>query len=56
MISEIYTLELQLNTVNTSDTEASFLDLHFSISSDIVSSKFFDKLDDFDFEIVNFPF
>ena len=27
-----------------------------SISNDIVSSKFYDKRDDFDFEIVNFPF
>ena len=27
-----------------------------SISNDIVSTKFYDKRDDFDFEIVNFPF
>ena len=27
-----------------------------SISNDIVSTKIYDKLDDFDFEIVNFPF
>ena len=32
------------------------LDLHLSISNDIVSTKIYDKLDDFDFEIVNFPF
>ena len=33
-----------------------FLDLHLSISNDIVSSKIYDKRDDFDFKIVNFPF
>ena len=37
---------------NTSDTEAAFLDLHLSISNDIVSTKIYDKRDDFDFEIV----
>ena len=38
----------------TSDTEAPFLDLHLSISNGFVSSKIYDKRDDFD--IVNFPF
>ena len=56
MVSQIYPSELQLNRANTSDTEASFLDLHLSISNDIVSTKIYDKRDDFDFEIVNFPF
>ena len=36
--------------------EDAFLDLHLSISNNIVSSKIYDKRDDFDFEIVNFPF
>ena len=36
--------------------QAAFLDLHLSISNDIVSTKIYDKRDDFDFEIVNFPF
>ena len=56
MVSQIYPLELQLNKSNASDTEATFLDLHLSISNDIVSTKIYDKPDDFDFEIVNFPF
>ena len=58
MVSQIhvYPLELQLNKANTSDTEAAFLDLHLSISNDIVSTKIYDKRDDFDFEIVGFPF
>ena len=41
---------------NSSDAEAAFLDLHLSISNDIVSTKIYYKRDDFDFEIVNFPF
>ena len=56
MVSQIYPSELQLNKANTSDTKAACLDLHLSISNDIVSSKNYDKRDDFDFEIVNFPF
>ena len=55
MVCQIYPSELQLNKANTSDTEAAFLDLHLSISNDIVSTKIYDKRDDFDFEIVNFP-
>ena len=42
--------------MNTKITKAAFLDLHLSISNDIVSTKIYDKRDDFDFEIVNFPF
>ena len=56
MVSQIYPSELQLNKTNTSDTEAAFLDLHLSISNDIVSTKIYDKRDDSDFEIVNIPF
>ena len=32
------------------------MDLHLSISNGFVSSKIYDKRDDFDFEIVNFSF
>ena len=51
MVNQIYPPELQLNKANTSDTEASFLDLHLSISNGFVSSKIHDKRDDFDFDI-----
>ena len=54
MVSQIYPSELQLNKANTSDTEAAFLDLHLSISKDIVSTIIYDKRDEFDFEIVDF--
>ena len=32
------------------------LDLHLSVANGFVSSKIYDKRDDFDFDIVNFPF
>ena len=56
MVNQINPSELQLNKANTSDTDAPFLDLHLSISYGFVSSKIYDKRDDFDFDIVNFPF
>ena len=56
MVNQIYPSELQLNKANTSDTEATFLDLHLSISNGFVSSKIYDKRDDFDFETACFPF
>ena len=58
MVGQIYPSEFQLNKIITFDTEASFLDLHLSISNDIVSTKTYDtcKRNDLDFEIVNFPF
>ena len=56
MVNHIYPSELQLRKPNVSDTEASFLDFHLSILDGFVKTKFLDKRDDFDFDIVNFPF
>ena len=56
LISQIYPTEFQLNKANSSDTEAAVFDLHLSIVNRVVSCKIYDKRDDFDFEIVNFPF
>ena len=56
MVGQIYPTELQLNMANSSDTEAPFWDLNLSIRNGIVSFKIYDKRDDFNFEIVNFPF
>ena len=55
MVNQIYPPELQLNKANTSYTEAPCLDLHPSIFYGFVSAKIYDKHDDFDFDIVNFP-
>ena len=56
IVNHIYHSELQLNTANVSDTEASFLDLHLSISDGFFKTQIYDKRDDFDFDIVNFHF
>ena len=56
MVGQIYPTEPQLNKANSSDTEAPFLDLKLFITNGIDSSKIYDKRDDFNFEIVNFPF
>ena len=48
MVNRSYPSELQLNKANMSDTEASFLDLHLSISDCFVNTKINDKRDDFD--------
>ena len=56
MVNRIYPSELQLNKANVSDAEVSFLDLHLSISDGCVKTKIYDKRDDFNFDIVNFPF
>ena len=56
MVNRIYPSELQLNKTNVSDAEASFWDLHLSLSDGFVETKIYDKRDDFDFDIVKFPF
>ena len=54
MVNCIYASKL--NKTNVSDAEFSFLDLHLTISDGFVNTKIYDKRDDFDFDIVNFPF
>ena len=39
MVNSIYPSELQLNKANVSGTEASFLDLHLSVSDGFVKTK-----------------
>ena len=56
MINQIYTTKLQLNKVNSFDTEATFLDLDLSLTNDLVLSKIYDKQNNFNLEIVNSPF
>ena len=56
MVNRIYPSELQLNMANVSNAEASMLDSHLSISDGFVKTKIYDIRDDFDFDIVNFPF
>ena len=54
MLSQIYPSDII--ELNTSYTEAAFVDLHLSISNDIVFTEIYDKRDDSDLEIVKIPF
>ena len=58
MVRKIYPAELQHNKANTCtyDTEAIVFRLAFVHTYDIVSTKSYDKRDDFDFENVISPF
>ena len=56
-VKDIYPFELNVEKANQSDNLASYLDLTFTIEKDgKLSTKLYDKRDDFDFHIVNFPF
>ena len=50
MVHRIYPAELQLNKANASDTESAILDLNLSIHNYTVSTKIYDRRDDFDFD------
>ena len=56
MINHIYPSELQLNKAHVSDTKASLLDLHLPISDCFVKTTIYDQRDNFECDIVNFPF
>ena len=47
-----YAAELQLNNVNTSDKETSFLDLNIKVIDSDIHTSVYDKRDDFGFPIV----
>ena len=56
-LKEIYPSELTVEKANKSDHLADYLDLTFIIDSGgTLSTRLYDKRDDFDFHIVNFPF
>ena len=56
LISQIYPSGVQLNKANSSETEAPFLHLHLFISDGFISCKIYDKRNDFDVDVVNFPY
>ena len=56
MVGQIYLTEHQLNKASSTNTEAPFLDLDLSITNCIVSSKIYNKRDDFKLEIVTCQF
>ena len=56
-LKEIYPSQLTVEKANKSDHLADYLDVTFIIDSGgKLSTRLYDKCDDFDFQIVNFPF
>ena len=56
-VDRIYPIELQIKYTTYIDRSASYLDLYLKIDSEgRLRTKLYDKRDDFNFPIVNFPF
>jgi hypothetical protein len=56
-VDRIYPIELEIKDTTDTDRSASYLDLHLEIDSEgRLRTKLYDKRDDFNFPIVNFPF
>ena len=53
---QIYPNEIPLECNNTNDNKDVFLDLDIRIVDDKFEIKIYHKIDDFNFEVVNFPF
>ena len=55
-VNTIYPNELEIKDTTESSTQASYLDILLSVDTDRkLTTKLYDKRDDFDFSIVNFP-
>jgi hypothetical protein len=53
----IYPIELEIKDTRDTDRSSSYLDLHFDIDSEgRLRTKLYDKRNEFNFPIVNFPF
>ena len=56
-IGRIYPIELEIKDTTDTNTSASYHNLHLEIDSEgRLRTKLYDKRDDFNFPIVNFPF
>ena len=56
-VDRIYPIELEIKDTTDTDRSASYLDLHLKFDSEgRLRTKLYDKRDDFNFPIVNFPF
>ena len=57
LVARIYPIELEIKDTTDTDRYASYLDLHIEIDSEgRLGTKLYDKRDDFNFSIMNFPF
>jgi hypothetical protein len=55
-VDRIYPIELEIRDTTDTDRSASYLDLYLEFSEGRLRTKLYDKRDDFNFPIVNFPF
>jgi hypothetical protein len=56
-VDRIFPIELEIKDTTDTDRSASCVDLHLEIDSEgRLRTKHYDKRDDFNFPIVNFPF
>ena len=55
-LDTIYPGELEIKDTSDSPTFVNFLDLHLEINNNKICTSLYDKRDDFNFKIVNFPF
>ena len=55
-LDQIYPPELSITKETKSDKEASYLDLLITVKDDKFHTKLYDKRDDFNFKIVNYPY
>jgi hypothetical protein len=56
-VDRIYPIELEIKDTTDTDRSASYLDLHLDLDSEgRLRTKLYDRRDDFNFPIVNFPF
>jgi hypothetical protein len=57
VVDRIYPIELEIKDTTDIDRSASYLNLHVEIDSEgLLRTNLYDKRDDFNFPIVNFPF
>jgi hypothetical protein len=56
-VDRIYAIGLEIKNTTDTDRSDSYLDLHLEVGSEVrLRTKLYDKRDDFNFPIVNFPF
>ena len=56
-IDRIYPIELEIKDTTDTDTSVSYIGIHLEIDSEgRLRTKLYDRKDDFNFPIVNFPF
>ena len=55
-LHQIYPSDLEIKDTTESVNSASYLDLFFKIRHNVLHTKLYDKRDDFNFEIINFPY